>query len=673
MRDDARRRSTARSPRRCSTGCAAPAPRRRGRGSGRATRCAGSGSPTTSRRRVEDEARAVDGHAGRPAAPDPAGHRQPRRRRARARRVVDLVRRGGVREGAARGAARPRQGVSHRRRPRARTASATSSPGRSGRDRPVGRLLPATGDLRAARRRARDRRGPCRPSRSSCTRRSPSRRRSRCGRSRSRPQRADAPLRPTGRARRRRAAPRRPTPGGRRSEPVRQPGTDPARGARPAQHRRGDGRDRSTSFEVGRAGERGSSCHPACTSSGTSGPERTIEQRRPIALAAGETRAAGGAAGTEPSPATLELLEAMGGTRGRAHTVELTGASRCLGADVDARRDGPRARAQGEKRGTPSLGLRAAARLQPDAGRAAGIAVYVVSEDGRARPGRDRDPGLGGGRGGPRRPRACARADPRLVELVAAARARPLLGLASTAQGRGAADGLRRGTCSTTASRRSSSRSPRGSGSSSTSRRSATATRRRPRPCAASSTSSACCSPGRLDGACELVARARGGRRGRPVRRLPLRLCPAPARAAGRARERSRRPSSRTAPQLTDGFVLRGEYAAAAGASAAKQAFAEAVGRGRPALRRGADAAARRPPRARHPATRAQRSSATSSRTTCAARCGPSAHRRQFEPGRLLVTAARPGLRGVTRRGRAGRSRGSHAARGPCISTPRAL
>jgi hypothetical protein len=42
-----------------------------------------------------------------------------------------------------------------------------------------------------------------------------------------------------------------------------------------------------------------------------------------------------------------------------------------------------------------------------------------------------------------------------------------------------------------------------------------------------------------------------------------------------------------TAPQLADGFVLRGEHAAATGDPGAKQAFAEAVGAGVPVFAEG--------------------------------------------------------------------------------------
>ena len=72
-------------------------------------------------------------------------------------------------------------------------------------------------------------------------------------------------------------------------------------------------------------------------------------------------------------------------------------------------------------------------------------------------------------------------------------------------------------------------------------------------------------------------ARGRARRDRRSVRRLPVRLRPAAARAElkelGEVAERV----IETAPQLADGFVLRGEHAARTGGTTGKQAFTEAI------------------------------------------------------------------------------------------------
>ena len=111
---------------------------------------------------------------------------------------------------------------------------------------------------------------------------------------------------------------------------------------------------------------------------------------------------------------------------------------------------------------------------------------------------------------------------------------------------------------------------------------------------------------GRLDARPRAGLRAGQGRRS--VRRLPLRLRIAPARAEEASSTRSSERVVTTAPQLSDGFVLRGECAAACGRPEVKQSFAEAVAAGHSALRGGADAPARGPARERpRPPSRGRR------------------------------------------------------------------
>ena len=98
----------------------------------------------------------------------------------------------------------------------------------------------------------------------------------------------------------------------------------------------------------------------------------------------------------------------------------------------------------------------------------------------------------------------------------------------------------------------------------------------------------------------------------------------------------------RTAPQLSDGFILQGECAAAAGASAAKQSFAEAVAAGVPLFAEGLTRLLEgaRVHDIRHPRTAIVRYLFQNHmRGSMWAVCTPA----KLEPGRLLVTAANLG------------------------------
>jgi hypothetical protein len=98
-----------------------------------------------------------------------------------------------------------------------------------------------------------------------------------------------------------------------------------------------------------------------------------------------------------------------------------------------------------------------------------------------------------------------------------------------------------------------------------------------------------------------------------------------------------------TAPQLSDGFVLRGEWASATGDTAAKQAFAEAVGAGVPIFAEGLtrlleglrahDISHPRSAIVRYVFQNHMRGSMWSVFTP-----------RRFEPGKLVVTAADTGF-----------------------------
>ena len=115
------------------------------------------------------------------------------------------------------------------------------------------------------------------------------------------------------------------------------------------------------------------------------GPERT-SGKRPIALAAGEQERPVELRAAEPSPATLELLEAMGGTQEAGRTLALPGREPMAWAQTSTLVAIALGNALDRKRGKASLGLRP--RRAPDGSTLrSGIVVCVVSETGALDPG----------------------------------------------------------------------------------------------------------------------------------------------------------------------------------------------------------------------------------------------------------------------------------------------
>ena len=517
---------------------------------------------------------------------------------------------------------RPGHGVPFRRRPRPRRPRRRRrGPGRLRRGRRSSSTCPR-GPMRFVQRRRSSAQGASPPP-SSCTSRSTSRRRSRCSRSRPLP-------RPARRRRRQRplphqpaAAPPVPAPAPRRTRSVEAPGAraDSARGPRPAQHRRDQGRDRP----CGRGRPRASGAR-AVTGLLRAPPRRPgddLGRRRPSRSRRARPRSAVQLTATKPSTATLELLEEMGGkTSARAHDRAAgTRAGRLGARPRRSRRSRSAARWPASRAAPRSASTRSRASRTRTAERAS--RSTSSRRPGRARPELARRPRLAG-----RRARAAKRGE--------AAEGRPARSPSSSCRGspvttgspihrreRRAADGLRRDACSAAGSHvvvqlttgiRLFQYQPATTGDPSatpdTLRRVeylermllSRPARRRPR------------------------AGLRAGQGRRSVRRLPLRLRVAPARADGRARRGVR-------AGRHDGPAARAT-GSSSGASARLRPAArgEAVvrrgGRSRhPALRGGADAPARGLARERPRPPARGRSSATSSRTTCAARCGRSSRR----------------------------------------------
>ena len=522
---------------RCSTGCAARVRRRPGRGSGSCYEVRWERLADYVKTRIEDEARKVADTPGGALLqiPQDTGSRGVA---GRPRDVArDLLRRRRVPEGAPRGAARPGHGLRHRGRPRARRA-------RRRRGRPGRRARAAPSSSTCRRRRTRcapqsrsSGRAGCRPP-SSCTRRWRSRLRSRCSRSRSRRRSA------------RRAAPAPP------AEPT--PAEPPTPAEAPASTRGAEsavapGRipleasdplslvevadETGHVFEVVRAGA-GLELPPGFYRIRHVGPESDRSTTSPGRARVGRDRSAAPARGHGALAGDGRLLaKAMGGTRGNGDTVELKGREPAAWAQtVDARGAWPSARRCRARRGAPCS---TSARRGPPggAGRGGGVAVYVVSE--RADSTRTRSSCVSGPRAtdGAAQDRELRRADPRLGELHPAAASLVATGSRSQRKGEGrpmvfARHGAERDRMATvvvqltTGIRLFQYQPALGDGDSTT-----------PETLRHVEYLERMLLAGPARRRLRARPRARGGRRGRSVRRLPLRLRPAPARAAGRARE----------------------------------------------------------------------------------------------------------------------------------------
>ena len=305
------------------------------------------------------------------------------------------------------------------------------------------------------------------------------------------------------------------------------------------------------------------------------GPEE--RSRDPVALASAETEATIRLAGTEPSPATAARKRWEGASE--AHTVELRGrepASWAQTSTLVAMALG--ATLQGEK--TRALDLRARRTFGRRRTRS-GLAVYVVSEEGKLDP-HDRVPCLALGRGRAAQDREPAPRRAALAELVLPRE--PGSYWVSPSQGRRTADGFpARAARPPRDARRPVLRRIRlfqylpllGEGDSTT-----------PETLRRVEYLERMLLAGRLDGAYELVRELEVVVEDDPFVGC---LCGYVLLRLGRLDELAKIAETviRTAPQLSDGFILQGECAAAAGASAAKQSFAEAVAAGVPLFAEG--------------------------------------------------------------------------------------
>ena len=528
----ARARSTAPSRPRSSTACAAPGRRRRGRGSGSATRCAGSGSPTTSRSASRTRPRKVG------ETPEGAQLQIPQDTGSRgvAGRERDALltsfagghvrRRSGSRSCSTPTRAYPIADV------RVLDALGDVVAGQVGVDRHVGRLLPAAGHVRAPGRGAGDRRGTRDRRRSSCTSRSDRAADDRAA-DRSRPGRAAAE-RARGTARAAAAEPpRRPRPP--RAQPRRRaPPPGGFRSRRPTHSASSRCTDETGNVvEVGRAPEPSSSCRPASTSSATSARSDDLGAD-PRRTRAGRDREAGRscrARSRRPRRSSCSRRWAGGRRRGRRSS--WTGASRSRGPQTSTLVALALGRALTGEAGTAALDLAPPRPAEGVASSRGGVAVYVVSETERDRPRGARDPRLEGRRArAESHGEAAAGSAPRLAELVAWRASPAATGSRSIAAARGGRwcspltvlrDRMATIVVQITAGIRlfqyqpAIGRRPGDDAGDAAARRvpgapaALRSARRRPR------------------------ARARARRDGRPVRRLPVRVRPAPARAQWRS------------------------------------------------------------------------------------------------------------------------------------------
>jgi len=288
---------------------------------------------------------------------------------------------------------------------------------------------------------------------------------------------------------------------------------------------------------------------------------------KPVRLSAGK-----------PSPATVELLESMGGRVRSDNTVELDGLGRAAWAETSTLVAAAVGNALNGEHGPVSLGLRPAGRGRPRSG----IAVYLVSEADRLDPRRLEIRVWRAGLPVPEEPSRVRRVGPRLLELsVPADAGRHWVSIHRERQGRPMvfaptvlAERVAVLVLQVTAGLRIFQYQPAAAGG----------------PAAAPDVLRRAeylermLLSGRLDGARELVGALAvtddpflGCLSGYVLLRLGL--MDELAAVAERV--------TQMAPQLSDGFVLRGEHAAATGGSAAKQAFAEAAAAGVPVFAEG--------------------------------------------------------------------------------------
>ena len=310
------------------------------------------------------------------------------------------------------------------------------------------------------------------------------------------------------------------------------------------------------------------------------GPEATTGEDA-VALAPGEPEQPVRLVGTEPSRATLELLEAMGGRRGPENTIELDGHDPMAWAQTSTLVAHALGSTVAGEAGAAGLGLRLPRPLKGSESRS-GIGVYVVSETAKIDLAALQIRVWEAGDPVPKNPRRLRRVGPRLVELcLAKAPGRYWISIKRDGEGRPMVfaqtvldDRMAAIVVQITKGIRLFQYQPALAGDSAGA----------PELLRRAEYLQRLLLAGRLDGARELVGELTetddpfvGCLCGYVLLRLGL------MDAVGKVAERV----IRTAPQLSDGFVLRGEVAAAAGSTAAKQAFAEAIAAGVPLFAEG--------------------------------------------------------------------------------------
>ena len=281
----------------------------------------------------------------------------------------------------------------------------------------------------------------------------------------------------------------------------------------------------------------------------------------------------------KPSPATLELLAAMGGTHRGDNTVELEGLGRAAWVESSTLIAAALGRALNGDSGDAALGLRPFGRSRN--GRT-GIAVYVVSEAGKLEARQLEIRVWEAGDVVPAEPRRVKRLGPRLLELaVATDPGRHWVAVTRAGEGRTMVfaptvlhDRVAAIVLQVTRGIRIYQYQPPAAGGPDAS----------PETLRRAEYLQRLLLSGRLDGASELVADLADTKDpflaclcGYVLLRL------GDKKGLSTVAERV----VESAPQLPDGFVLRGEHAAATGGPAAKQAFAEAAAAGIPVFAEG--------------------------------------------------------------------------------------
>jgi hypothetical protein len=311
-----------------------------------------------------------------------------------------------------------------------------------------------------------------------------------------------------------------------------------------------------------------------------------VSSVRSVVVQPGETARPVRLTAPKPSAATLELLEAMGGRRRGDNTVELDGLGRAAWVETSTLVAIALGRALNGESGEGALGLRPVRRTKKCPST---IAVYVVSEGGKLDPRKLELRVWAAGEGVPKEPRRVKRVGPRLLELtVAVEPGRHWVAVTREGQGRPLVlaptvleDRVATIVIQVTRGIRVYQYQPSVAGGDDASPETLRRAEYLQRMLLA----------GRLDGAAELVADLEetedpflGCLCGYVLLRLGNRGDDDPLKQLA---ERVVQRVVQTAPQLSDGFVLWAEQAAAGKRPEAKQAYSEAAAAGIPLFAEG--------------------------------------------------------------------------------------